>query len=429
MTTQRNSTPSLSDDSPVLPAPDQTASAESRAQEVAALQQELEALRAAHEQELARLRAEMAAEVGSLRAAVTATDAPSIAPSDALPDVSPDAAHADTTTTRRNLLKWGGIGAAAALAAAGGASLTSPTAHAADGASLVLGSATNAAEHITTLTYDGSETGPTVLQVSTTANDSAAVVANAGNSVSNSAYGIYGTAGNGLSAYGVYAQAGTDGVGALGAATSASSIGVWGNSDSGYGVVGSSDTGIDMAALGAGRLFQQTTAFTGAPTSGSYAVGEQIRDQIGDLYLCVTSGSPGTWKKVSSLSSAYKGGAIGFLSTPIRVYDSRKTGGALIGNATRDVHVTTVSIGGVQVPAGATGCVGNLTVTGPTASGYVVIYPQGSSTPSTSTVNFLSGQTVANAFAVGLSASGYVTVHSFTSGQCHFIVDITGFVS
>ena len=426
MTTQRNSAPSLSDDSPVLPASDQTASAESHAQEVAALQQELETLRAAHEQELARLRAEMAAEVGSLRAAVTATVEPSIASSDTLSE----AAHADTTTTRRNLLRWGGIGAAAAIAAAGGASLASPTARAADGANLVLGNSGNTAEHITTLTYDGLETGPTVLQVSTTANDSTAIHASAGNGVSTSgAFGIYGTAGSGISAFGIFGQGGTDANGVYGTATGANSYAVWGSSDSGIGVVGSSGTGIDLAALGGGRLFQQTTSSTGAPTTGAYEIGEQIRDQLGNLYICVASGSPGTWKKVSSLSTSYKGGAIGFLSTPIRVYDSRKTGGALIGNATRDVHVTGVSIGGVQVPVGATGCVGNLTVTGPTASGYVVIYPQGSSTPTTSTVNFLSGQTVANAFAVGLSASGFVTVHSFTSGQCHFIVDITGFVS
>ncbi|HEU5348338.1 MAG TPA: hypothetical protein VFU63_06970, partial [Ktedonobacterales bacterium] len=165
------------------------------------------------------------------------------------------------------------------------------------------------------------------------------------------------------------------------------------------------------------------------PKSGTYLAGEQMRDVYGNLFICVTGGSPGVWRKAVARNVGYKNGTIRFLPTPIRVYDSRKTGGPLVGNAKRDIQVAGVIIGGVQVPTGSVGCIGNLTVTSPSAGGYLVIYPQGSPTPTTSTVNFLTHQTVANSFAVGLSTGGQVTVHSFTSGQCHFIVDITGYIA
>ncbi|HEU5347364.1 MAG TPA: hypothetical protein VFU63_02010 [Ktedonobacterales bacterium] len=433
MTNQREGSLSQSRPSPVPRIPDQAFDRESRDSEAAALQQELDTLRASYQQEIIRLRAEMAAQISSLQSALVATvtyhEALSVpmvpvTTADALSDAETsvqqddqreDAADgAEVATSRRALLKWGGLAAAAGLAAAGGATLTSPAAHASDGGSLVLGSATNTAEHVTAITYNGAETNPVAFKVSTTASNSTAVRTGAG---------------SGVSAYGVYGTAGTNGTGVLGLANGSSSYGVLGESDSGYGVVGSTDTGIDLSALGAGRIWQRTASFTGAPTTGTHFIGEQIRDQAGNLYICVAGGSPGTWKQVLTLSSSVNGGLIGFLSTPIRVYDSRKTGGPLVGNATRTVQVAGVTISGVQVPAGSVGCIGNLTVTGPTAGGYVVIYPTGSPTPTTSTVNFLSGQPVANSFAVGLSTGGQVTVHSFTSGQCHFIVDITGFVS
>ncbi|HEU5348339.1 MAG TPA: hypothetical protein VFU63_06975 [Ktedonobacterales bacterium] len=443
MLIQRKPSHSSSAMSLISSASDQTISAESHQREIAALQQEIETLRAAHQQELALLRTEMVAQVVSLRNALTPapshttaahTQAEPVTASDAMPVVETDAQpenHADaaeTATSRRTLLKWGGLAAAAGLAAAGGATLTSPAAHASDGNSLVLGQV-NLAEHATTLTYDGSESNPVVLQVSTTVDNGTAISASAGVGSNAGGIGVYGAAGDGSASYGIFGVAGTDGNGVYGYASNPDGYGVLGTTDSGYGVVGISGTGVDLLAAGSGRIWQQFSSFTGAPKTGSYAAGEQIRDGNGDLYLCIAGGTPGTWKKVASLNTSYTGGAIGFLSTPIRVYDSRKTGGKLIGNAARNIQVTGLTIGGVQVPKGATGCIGNLTAVGPSAGGYLVIYPAGSSAPSTSTVNFVTNQTVPNSFAVGLSSSGQVTVHSFTSGSVHFIVDITGFVA
>ena len=404
---------------------------------------EVDALRTNQQQDFDVFRAEMAAEFAAIRTTLDAApDMPIATAGDVVASATEVTEAAETTEaagdeqlgydksapSRRTLLKWGGLGAAAALAAAGGATFTSQTAHALDGADLLLGSATNKAEHVTTLTYNGTETTPQILKIVSTANDSIALYAPGGNQVSSAAAGVVAMAGSGASAYGAHGSAGADGSGLRGDAKGFSAYGIWGLTDMGYGVAGDGGSGIDLAALGTGRIQQALAGFAGAPTSGSFLAGEQLRDASGNLYICVTSGSPGTWKKVAALDTHYKGGGIVFLSTPIRVYDSRNTGGALIGNATRVVQITGVVIGGVEVPKGASGCIGNLTVTNPSASGYVVIYPEGSSTPTTSTVNFLTGQTVANAFSVGLSATGGVTVHSFTKGQCHFIVDINGFI-
>lgn len=392
--------------------------------EVTALRQELEALRA----EFAAFRAAVSPIMEQMHPPVI----PPAATSEPAAD-DHEQGQSIAIASRRDLLKWGGLGAAAALAAAGGAGLTSQTAHAANGANFVLGQA-NTAEHTTALTYDGTETAPLVLDVDAAAhNGSTGISVSVGDAADTGGIqtiGIKSTAGAGVSTFGIYGTAGSLAVGIYG---SGGAVGVFGNSSGGVGVVGVSETGRDISAGGTGRIYQSPTTFVGPPTSGTYFMGEQIRDLNNDLFICVWDGfgAPpgGVWKKVAALSTDYRGGAIGFLSSPIRIYDSRKTGGALVGNATRDVQVTGVNIGSVQVPLGATGCIGNLTVTGATAGGYVVIYPAGSATPTSSTVNFQSGQTVANAFAVGLSGSGQVTVHSFTSGTVHFILDITGFVA
>src|SRR3712207_8835957 len=41
-------------------------------------------------------------------------------------------------------------------------------------------------------------------------------------------------------------------------------------------------SGVDVHACGTGRLQQKLAAFAGAPTSGTYLAGEQLRDSDGD---------------------------------------------------------------------------------------------------------------------------------------------------
>ena len=96
---------------------------------------------------------------------------------------------------------------------------------------------------------------------------------------------------------------------------------------------------------------------------------------------------------------------------------------------TREVTVSTNGnkLGGgavlhVAVPALATAITLNVTVTEPTAAGFVTAYPCTATPPFVSNVNFVSGQTVAEAATVAVSASSEICV--FASVPAHVVVDL-----
>jgi len=80
-----------------------------------------------------------------------------------------------------------------------------------------------------------------------------------------------------------------------------------------------------------------------------------------------------------------------------------------------------VVVGQGGVPLDATAVALNVTVDGPDASGFVTVYPCGGSLPLASNVNFVAGQTVANAVTVAVGVVGRVCV--YTSTATHLIVD------
>jgi hypothetical protein len=77
----------------------------------------------------------------------------------------------------------------------------------------------------------------------------------------------------------------------------------------------------------------------------------------------------------------------------------------------------------VAVPAQATAVTLNVTVTEPTAAGFVTVYPCTATPPFVSNVNFVSGQTVAEAVTVAVSTSSEVCV--FASVPMHVVVDLS----
>lgn len=406
-----------------------------RDHEVAALRQELEALRA----EVAALRASLLPngsfdQKTSYTPSNTSSALTNINTASDASDASDErAANTDirvtptNATSRRSLLKWGGLGAAAAVAA-GSATFMAQTAHAADGANLVLGDSTNTAEHVTALHYDGAETNPIALSVdNSTSVDSMAIQGTAGDSSASSSFGVLGLSGNGATSNGVSGQAGAQGNGVFGYASGSSAYGVVGGTDSGFGVIGGSVTGIDLAAGGTGRILQGTSGFVGAPTTGSYLLGESIRDDKGDLYICIKTGSPGTWRKVTAGIPGVTG-SINFLANPIRLLDTRSSSVWLAGS-THTLQVTGVSIGGISVPSGAIGVIGNVTVVGPTGGGDLRLYP-GATVPSTSSINFATNQIIANGVTVGLNGSGQFKIKVDMPGGTHtnVLFDASGFI-
>lgn len=120
--------------------------------------------------------------------------------------------------------------------------------------------------------------------------------------------------------------------------------------------------------------------------------------------------------------------------TPTRVLDTRTADrvGDLADGDSITVQVTgtiaTVGAGTRQVvPAGAEAIIGNLTMVDTQANeygGFATIHPCGAR-PNASSVNFVSGQTVANSVAVPLSATGTVCIYVY--GTAHVLLDISGY--
>jgi hypothetical protein len=93
-------------------------------------------------------------------------------------------------------------------------------------------------------------------------------------------------------------------------------------------------------------------------------------------------------------------------------------------NSTLTVQVT----GHGGVPSGATAVVANVTVTGPTATGFLTAYPAGTATPNASNLNFTAGETVPNLVTVPLSHSGAIDFYN-ALGSTNVIMDVSGYYS
>jgi hypothetical protein len=118
--------------------------------------------------------------------------------------------------------------------------------------------------------------------------------------------------------------------------------------------------------------------------------------------------------------------------TPCRIVDTRTTTmpnfpagygpPALTGGAPRNFALT-----GQCGIAGAAQAVSlNVTVTNTQGPGFILIYPQGGAQPNVSTLNYVAGQTIANAAVVPLGTGGGVTVIAGVSGT-DLILDTNGY--
>jgi outer membrane protein assembly factor BamB len=110
--------------------------------------------------------------------------------------------------------------------------------------------------------------------------------------------------------------------------------------------------------------------------------------------------------------------------TPARILDTR-TGSPVGAGQSIDVQVT--GVGGVPA-TGVAAAILNVTVTQPTASGYLTVYPTGGGRPLASSLNFVAGQTVPNLVEVALGTGGKVSAYNF-SGSTHVVMDVAGWVA
>ncbi|HYN30375.1 MAG TPA: hypothetical protein VES95_10980 [Dermatophilaceae bacterium] len=121
-------------------------------------------------------------------------------------------------------------------------------------------------------------------------------------------------------------------------------------------------------------------------------------------------------------STAYQlGGSYEPRAAPQRILDTRASGGALGSGQTR---VVDPSPSGAVPATGVSAVVVNLTVTGPTASGYLTAWA-GGTRPTASSINFARGWTRANLVTVPLDAGGNLRLFN-SAGSTHVIVDVLG---
>jgi sugar lactone lactonase YvrE len=112
--------------------------------------------------------------------------------------------------------------------------------------------------------------------------------------------------------------------------------------------------------------------------------------------------------------------------TPARILDTRNgTGGfaAPVG-AKGTVAVSVTGKGGVPA-TGVSAVALNLTVTEPSAGGFLTVFPSGTPRPLTSSLNFVAGQTVANLVMATVGADGKISIYN-NAGSSHLVADVVG---
>ena len=115
--------------------------------------------------------------------------------------------------------------------------------------------------------------------------------------------------------------------------------------------------------------------------------------------------------------------------TPARLLDTRNGTGAPTGpvGSGRSIDLQVTGRGGVP-SRGVSAVVLNVTVTQPTRSGYVTVWPTGAARPVASNLNFRANQTVPNSVIVKVGSSGKVSLFN-SAGSSHLIADVSGYYS
>ncbi|MBR7825045.1 right-handed parallel beta-helix repeat-containing protein [Actinospica sp. MGRD01-02] len=146
-----------------------------------------------------------------------------------------------------------------------------------------------------------------------------------------------------------------------------------------------------------------------------------------DLY----NASSGSTQLVADVEGYYVAGGSGAGYVPVnpdRLLDTRKGIGAAKAAVARYGQLSLKVAGSGPVPASGTVAVAlNVTVTTPTAGGYLTVWPDGSSRPSTSNVNFNAGQTLPNLVIVKVPLDGKIDFYNSSGGTVQVIADVEGY--
>ncbi|MEV4119484.1 right-handed parallel beta-helix repeat-containing protein [Micromonospora sp. NPDC049645] len=113
--------------------------------------------------------------------------------------------------------------------------------------------------------------------------------------------------------------------------------------------------------------------------------------------------------------------------TPTRLLDTRSgigVGTSVPVGPNSEVLLPVSTIGGVPA-ANIDAVVLNVTVTQPTAGGFLTVYPNGAPAPTASNINYVANETVPNLVTVPLTSGG-IRFRNSSSGTAHVVADLQG---
>jgi hypothetical protein len=118
-------------------------------------------------------------------------------------------------------------------------------------------------------------------------------------------------------------------------------------------------------------------------------------------------------------------------TSPSRILDTRGAPDGPIGVAAaaplRAAQIIDLQVTGVAgVPANATSVVLNVTVTAPTDSSFLTLWPSGETRPTASNLNWVANRTIPNLVTVQVGAGGKISLYNFL-GTAHVIADLAGY--
>jgi PKD repeat protein len=161
-------------------------------------------------------------------------------------------------------------------------------------------------------------------------------------------------------------------------------------------------------------------------------VANQVIAQVGsDGSIDLYNDGTGTVDLVADVAGYYGSGAgVGLetLGTPIRILDTRNgsgTGGVIAPVPAKGTLMLTAAETGNLLSAGYTAVL-NVTVTDAKSGGYLSVYRDGTSRPSTSSLNFGAGGTVANEVDVQVGSDGSIDFYNNASSTVDVIADQLG---
>jgi hypothetical protein len=314
-----------------------------------------------------------------------------------------DGALAPGGSSRRSMLRKAAMG----VAAVGVAGIATGTRSAAadDGDPLKLGT-TNTHTTQTNVNYGG----PTV-PASTNIQSGDQTAANDG--ILNTTFGGAGTA-----LLGVASGNGNQSIGIIG----------WSKKAGGTGLVGFTGA----AGAYGGEFFGGLAEIRLRPggnqpitLTDTHQVGELYEDATGTLWLCVTAGTPGTWREIGGTTSSGAFHAI----APRRVYDSRPDR-KLAAGVDRVISVANSTDGTVDVvPRFATAVTLTVTITETEGiGGWVAIRPQDSAFAGTSSINWFGpNQNLATTVVSALGGDRQIIALGGGGNSTHLVVDVAGY--